>query len=109
MLALPEEVIAELDGVALAAMPHEIADDPGLAAGIRRTSAVRPAWAEANLREPGAEVAPTIGPEMLAIARDLVRRRLDYSTLEAFRAGQNALETLDGCRLWADSTIPGSG
>jgi DNA-binding PucR family transcriptional regulator len=90
VLALPEEVIAELDEVALAAMPHEIADDPGLAAGIRRTNRgfVR-AWAEANLRVPGAEVTPTIEPEMLAIARDLVRRGLDDSTLEAFRAGQN--------------------
>ncbi len=90
VLALPEDVIAELDEVALAAMPHEITDDPGLAAGIRRTNRgfVR-AWAEANLREPGAEVTPTIGSEMLAIARDLVRRGLDDSTLEAFRAGQN--------------------
>ena len=90
VLALPEDVIAELDDVALAALPHEIADDPGLAAGIRRTNRgfVR-AWAEANLREPGAEVTPTIGPEMMAIARDLVRRGLDDSTLEAFRAGQN--------------------
>ena len=92
VLGCPEDVIAELDEVALAAMPHEIADDPGLAAGIRRTNRgfVR-AWAEANLREPGAEVTPTIGPEMLAIGRDLVRRGLDDSTLEAFRAGQNVV------------------
>lgn len=90
VLGLPEEVIAELDEVALAAMPPEIADDPGLAAGIRRTNRgfVR-GWAEANRREPAADVTPTIGPEMLAIARDLVRRGLDDTTLEAFRAGQN--------------------
>src|SRR5579875_3630312 len=90
VLALPDAVIAELDEVALSAMPPEIAGDPGLAAGIRRTNRgfVR-VWAEANLREPGVEVTPTIGPEMLAIARDLVRRGLDDSTLEAFRAGQN--------------------
>lgn len=90
VLALPEDVITELDEVALAAMPHEISDDPGLAAGIRRTNRgfVR-AWAEANLHDPGAEVTPTIGPEMLAISRDLVRRGLDDTTLEAFRAGQN--------------------
>src|SRR5579863_1902720 len=90
VLELPEEVITELDQVALAALPHEIADDPGLAAGIRRTNRgfVR-GWAEANLREPGADVTPTIGPEMLAIGSDLVRRGLDDSTLEAFRAGQN--------------------
>ncbi len=92
VLQLPEEVITELDEVALAALPHEIADDPGLAAGIRRTNRgfVR-AWAEANLREPGADVTPTIGPEMLAIGRDLVRRGLDDTTLEAFRAGQNVV------------------
>jgi DNA-binding PucR family transcriptional regulator len=90
VLGLPEEVMTELDQVALAAMPHEISDDPGLAAGIRRTNRgfVR-AWAEANLHDPGARVTPTIGPEMLAIGRDLVRRGLDDSTLEAFRAGQN--------------------
>ena len=90
VLGLPEEIFAELDQVALAAMPHEISDDPGLAAGIRRTNRgfVR-AWAEANLHDPGAKVTPTLGPEMLAIARDLVRRGLDDTTLEAFRAGQN--------------------
>ena len=90
VIGLPEDVITELDEVALAAMPHEISDDPGLAAGIRRTNRgfVR-AWAEANLHDPGARVTPTIGPEMLAIGRDLVRRGLDDSTLEAFRAGQN--------------------
>ncbi|MGH2836153.1 MAG: PucR family transcriptional regulator [Solirubrobacteraceae bacterium] len=90
VLGLPEDVTAELDEVALAAMPHEISDDPGLAAGIRRTNRgfVR-AWAEANLHDPGARVTPTIGPEMLAIGRDLVRRGLDDTTLEAFRAGQN--------------------
>ena len=92
VLELPEDVITELDEAALAAMPHEIADDPGLAAGIRRTNRgfVR-SWAESNLRDPGAQVTPTIGPEMLAIARDLVRRGLDDSTLEAFRAGQNVV------------------
>jgi DNA-binding PucR family transcriptional regulator len=90
VLSLPEEIFTELDGAALAAMPHEISDDPGLAAGIRRTNRgfVR-AWAAANLHAPGARVTPTIGPEMLAIARDLVRRGLDDTTLEAFRAGQN--------------------
>ena len=90
VLGLPEEIFADLDDVALAAMPHEISDDPGLAAGIRRTNRgfVR-AWAEANLHDPGGRVTPTIGPEMLAIGRDLVRRGLDDTTLDAFRAGQN--------------------
>jgi DNA-binding PucR family transcriptional regulator len=90
VLDLPEDIFVDLDQVAFAAMPPEIGDDPGVAAGIRRTNRgfVR-TWAEANLRDPGAEVTPTIGPEMLAIARDLVRRGLDDTTLEAFRAGQN--------------------
>jgi DNA-binding PucR family transcriptional regulator len=92
VIGLPEDVMNELDDVALAAMPHAISDDPGLAAGIRRTNRgfVR-AWAEANLHDPGAAVTPTIGSEMLAIGRDLVRRGLDDSTLEAFRAGQNVV------------------
>jgi DNA-binding PucR family transcriptional regulator len=92
VLALPEEVIAELDAVALAAIAHNIADDPGLAAAIRRTNrGFLAQWAQTNARDPGSDVVPNVGPEMLAVARDLVRRGLDDTTLEAFRLGQNVV------------------
>ncbi|HEX3802154.1 MAG TPA: PucR family transcriptional regulator [Solirubrobacteraceae bacterium] len=92
VLALPEEVIAELDEVTLAAIAHNIADDPGLAAAIRRTNrGFLAQWAQANAHDPGSEVVPSVGPEMLAVARDLVRRGLDDTTLEAFRLGQNVV------------------
>jgi DNA-binding PucR family transcriptional regulator len=92
VLGLPEEVITELDEVAFAAIAHNIADDPGLAAAIRRTNrGFLAQWARANARDPGVEVEPDVGPEMLAVARDLVRRGLDDTTLEAFRLGQNVV------------------
>jgi DNA-binding PucR family transcriptional regulator len=92
VLALPEAVIAELDEVALGAIAHNIADDPGLAAAIRRTNrGFLAQWAQANASDPGSEVEPSVGSEMLAVARDLVRRGLDDTTLEAFRLGQNVV------------------
>ena len=46
-------------------------------------------WAAANMRDPGAPVPANLGPEPLGIARDLVRRGLDESALDAYRIGQN--------------------
>jgi DNA-binding PucR family transcriptional regulator len=47
-------------------------------------------WAESNLRDPGGQVPPFMGQELMSLARDLVRRGLDERALEPFRAGQNA-------------------
>lgn len=67
-----------------------IADDPVLAEAVRRASRANLLhWAAANVREPGAPVPANLGPEPLALARDLVRRGLDSIALELYRVGQD--------------------
>jgi DNA-binding PucR family transcriptional regulator len=91
LLEAQEELFAEIDDVTLANTEPAVRADPALVAAIRRTNRANLVhWAEANLRDPGAPVAPNLGPETLGIARDLVRRGLDASTLDAYRTGQNA-------------------
>ena len=91
-LHAPEEW---LEGIDAATMSSEsmrgVADDPVLAAAMRRANRANLAhWAEANVRDPGAPVTPNLGAEPLGIARDLVRRGMDESALDAYRTGQNA-------------------
>jgi DNA-binding PucR family transcriptional regulator len=91
MLAAPEALFDEVDAVTLADVDPALSADPALADALRRTNRANLVhWAEANLRDPGAPVAPNLGPETVGIARDLVRRGLDASTLDAYRTGQNA-------------------
>ncbi|SOJ57520.1 Purine catabolism regulatory protein [Mycobacterium simulans] len=67
-----------------------IAEDPVLAAAVRRASRANLFyWAAANVRDPGAPVPANLGPEPLALARDLVRRGLDSIALEIYRVGQD--------------------
>lgn len=73
-----------------AANMKELADDPALSAALRRTTEANLLhWASANVRDPGAPVDANLGPEPLGIARDLVRRGLNESALQAYRVGQN--------------------
>ena len=66
-----------------------VAEDPVLAAATRRvTLANLLHWAAANVQHPGRRVPPNTGPESLEAARDLVRRGLDESALDAYRAAQ---------------------
>ena len=91
VLETPPEWLLELDQALLdrERMRH-LAEDPALAAAIRRTNRANVVhWAAENLRDPGAPVAPNLGPEPLAIARDLVRRGLRESALDGYRVGQN--------------------
>jgi DNA-binding PucR family transcriptional regulator len=91
-LSAPAEWLEELDKATLSfENMRVIADDPVLAAAMRRTNRANLFhWAEANLRDPGAPVAPNLGAEPLRIARDLVRRGVTESALHAYRTGQNA-------------------
>ncbi|MFD0580109.1 PucR family transcriptional regulator [Dactylosporangium darangshiense] len=93
----PPEWLAELDEATLSgADMRAIAADPVLAAGTRRTNRSNLLfWAAANVREPGAQVQPNLGEAPLATARDLVRRGLDESALDAYRIGQGV-----ALRLW---------
>jgi DNA-binding PucR family transcriptional regulator len=91
------EWLAELDSATLSgATMHQIATDPVLAAGTRRTNRANLLfWAAANVRSPGAPVPANDGEAPLAVARDLIRRGLDESSLDAYRIGQSV-----AARLW---------
>lgn len=91
------EWLAEIDSATLSgAAMHQIATDPVLAAGTRRTNRANLLfWAAANVRSPGAPVPANDGEAPLAVARDLIRRGLDESSLDAYRIGQSV-----AARLW---------
>lgn len=91
VLQQPDDIFDEVDAAVLRdAAGHAVAQDPALADAVRRTNRANLVhWAEANLRDPGAPVAPNVGPQTLAVARDLVRRGLDDGALDSYRMGQN--------------------
>jgi DNA-binding PucR family transcriptional regulator len=98
LLEAPEEIFAEVDAAVLSDPEHPIASDPVLVAAIRRNNHANLVhWAEANVRDPGAPVAPNLGPETLGVARDLVRRGLAADALHGYRIGQNL-----GWRRWME-------
>lgn len=85
---------ASLSGVRM----REIADDPVLAEGTRRTNLANTLrWARHNVDHPGERVPARLTPEIMTAARDLVRRGLDESSLDAFRTAQST-----AWRLWMD-------
>ncbi|RAG87265.1 PucR family transcriptional regulator [Streptacidiphilus pinicola] len=95
----PEEWLREID-VATLSGPHnkELADDPALAAATRRANRSNLLfWAAANVQAPGLRVPPNVGPPQVDIARDLVRRGLNETALDAYRAGQAV-----ALRLWTE-------
>lgn len=66
-----------------------VAADPVLAEGSRRASLANLLhWARSNVEHPGEPVEPSLGQELLTASRDLVRRGLDSTVLEAWRNGQ---------------------
>ena len=93
----PDEWLAELDEATLSGPNRrQIAEDPVLAAATRRTNRSNLLhWATANLRAPGERVPANLGDIPLEIARDLVRRGLNESSLDSYRAGQAV-----ALRLW---------
>jgi DNA-binding PucR family transcriptional regulator len=96
LLEAPEATFDHIDAVTIANADPGVTADPTLVAALRRTNRANlTRWAEANLHDPGGPVAPNVGPETLGIARDLVRRGLDTTTLDSYRTGQNA-----AWRLW---------
>jgi DNA-binding PucR family transcriptional regulator len=67
-----------------------VADDPVLAAATRRANLANLLhWAAANVQHPGRRVPANTGPEVLEASRDLVRRGLDESGLDAYRTGHS--------------------
>ena len=69
-----------------------IAEDPVLAAATRRANLANLRhWAAANVSDPGRRVPANTGAESLGSARDLVRRGLDETALEAYRTAQGVV------------------
>jgi DNA-binding PucR family transcriptional regulator len=90
LLSHPEAVFDEVDAAVLARQPPQAALDDQVTAAIRTSNRANLAhWGAANLRAPGARVAPIATDETLEIAREIVRRGLDDTSLEAYRVGQN--------------------
>jgi DNA-binding PucR family transcriptional regulator len=86
----PEWVQELHDGVLGTGHVRQIAEDPALADGIRRTNLANLLqWASANVQNPGQRVPPALVPDALATARDLVRRGLDAAALDSYRTGQS--------------------
>lgn len=85
-----EDLLGEIDAATLTDQDPALADDPALVAAMCRSNRANFLfWAESIRRDPGAAVPANPGPEPKIIARDLVRRGLDDSVLQAWRAGQN--------------------
>ena len=87
----PPAWLDELDAATLSGPQRSlIAEDPVLAAATRRANRSNLlAWASANVRRPGERVAANVGEVPVAVARDLVRRGLNESALDSYRAGQS--------------------
>lgn len=67
-----------------------VRDDPVLAAASRRSlRSILIHWAAANIRDPGAPVPASVGPDALSIARDMIRLGLNEAALHTYRTGQN--------------------
>jgi DNA-binding PucR family transcriptional regulator len=88
---VPQEWLQELHRATLSSeYMRTIAGDPVLAEATRRSNRANLLhWAAANISHPGEPVPANLGPEPLAIARDLIRRGLDESAIDAYRIGQN--------------------
>lgn len=88
-LGAPPEWLEQAYAETLATNPI-FAVDPALAESSRHnTRAMVFHWAAANMRNPGAPVAPNLGPDAFDLARDLVRRGVSDFALRTFRVGQD--------------------
>ena len=87
----PQEWLDELHRATLSSeYMRTIAADPVLAEATRRSNRANLMhWAAANISHPGEPVPANLGAEPLAIARDMIRRGLDESAVDAYRIGQN--------------------
>ncbi|RMI31491.1 PucR family transcriptional regulator [Nocardia stercoris] len=87
VLAAPAQWLEQLHEASFAGeRMRPVAEDPALAAAVRRVNEANVRhWANANVSDPGRRVPPNVGPEALSAARDLVRRGLDESSLDAYR------------------------
>lgn len=86
---LPAELGA-VDAATLASAPEAVSADPVLAASWRTANALTlEHWLTSVVADPAAPVEPLVAQIGIDLARDLVRRGLDATALNAYRAGQN--------------------
>ena len=89
-LADPAPLMAAVDAAVLDAAPQRLLAEPALEDAIRSTNGANLAhWAIANVRRPGMHVPVVLGPEVMDVARDIVRRGFDETSLNSYRVGQN--------------------
>ena len=90
LLEDPHGLFREVDAAVLAAAPPRLADDPAITAATIATDHDNILhWSRANALRPGAPVPANLSPQVLDLARDIVRRGLDDTTLNVYRIGQN--------------------
>jgi DNA-binding PucR family transcriptional regulator len=110
---VPQEWLEEMHRATLSSeYMRTIAGDPVLAEATRRSNRANLLhWAAANISHPCEPVPANLGPEPLAIARDLVRRGLDESAFGLTSDPQELRELLDVSSLsinsFIDATIAG--
>jgi DNA-binding PucR family transcriptional regulator len=84
------ELEALLDEATLATFPEPLLTDVTLTAeAAASTRANIMHWAAHTIADPGARVPANLSPEVLAIARDAMRRGADQLLLSAYHASQN--------------------
>jgi CheY-like chemotaxis protein len=89
LAVLPDE-IAQVDDATLDAAPDAVSADPVLEASWRTANALTlEHWLRSVIADPAAPVEPMVAQVGVDLARDLVRRGLDATALDAYRAGQN--------------------
>jgi DNA-binding PucR family transcriptional regulator len=92
LLEAPQALLDELHAAAVQTADPGVAADPALVASIRLTNRSNLMhWSTANIRRPGQPVSANVGPVTLDFARDLVRRGLEDTSLNGYRAGQNII------------------
>jgi DNA-binding PucR family transcriptional regulator len=90
LLDEPAALFAQVDDAVLGATPSRLSSDPAITAATVATNHANILhWANANVRRPGAHVPANLSPAVLDLARDIVRRGLDDTTLNTYRIGQN--------------------
>lgn len=91
LLEDPAALFGLVDRSVLGAAPERLTGDPALveaAAAANHANLMR--WIAANAAAPGERVRVELPPEVLDLARDIVRRGLDDTSLNSYRVGQNA-------------------
>jgi DNA-binding PucR family transcriptional regulator len=85
-----DELVAQLDQAIMDAFPEALSGDVTLSAeAAASTRANIMHWATATMADPGRRVPANVGPEVLAIARDAIRRGADQMLVSTYHSGQN--------------------